>query len=168
MNHRTTVSDTVLPKSTTRVPPGVRSDTKHRQLARQVGAVSLIKDSSMAVIFKNEITLSPGALFCFGTISCIADIEGTLHRVADPPEKRPSSGIPREAEVSLWATPPLTARERMVPRRPALRSPQKKEDQSVGASPTRRTPLTTSPTKGWTRITGKKEVNIPYQGRRTH
>ena len=61
----------------------------------------MIKVSSMAVIFKNKITLSPVAMFCFGTISCIADIEGTLHRVADQPVKRPSLGIPREAEASL-------------------------------------------------------------------
>jgi hypothetical protein len=54
----------------------------------------LINVSSMTVTFKNKITLSPGAMFCFGTISCIADIEGNLHHVADPPEKRPSSGIP--------------------------------------------------------------------------
>jgi hypothetical protein len=31
----------------------------------------------------------------------------------------------------------------------------------------RRTPLSTSPTKEWTWITQKKEVNIPYRGRRT-
>jgi hypothetical protein len=130
--------------------------------------VLLIKASSMAVIFKNKITLSPGAMFCFGTISCIADVKGTLHRVADPPKKRPSSGIPREAEISLRAVPPLIAREKMVPRRPRLRDPRKKKDQSVRAPPTRRTPLSTSPTKEWTRITRKKEVNIPYRGRRTH
>jgi hypothetical protein len=29
-NHRATISNTVLPKSTTRVSSGVRSDTKHR------------------------------------------------------------------------------------------------------------------------------------------
>jgi hypothetical protein len=122
----------------------------------------------MVVIFKNKITLSLGAIFCFGTISCIADIEGTRHRVADLPEKRPSSGIPREAEASLRAAPPLTAWWKMVPRKPGFRSPQKKKDQSVGASPTQRTPLSTSPTKEWTQITRMKEVNIPYQGRRTH
>jgi hypothetical protein len=30
-NHRVTIYDTVLPESTTRVPPGVRSDIKHRK-----------------------------------------------------------------------------------------------------------------------------------------
>jgi hypothetical protein len=51
----------------------------------------------MAIDFKNKIALSLGAMFYFGTISCIADIEGTLHRVADTPEKRPTSEILREA-----------------------------------------------------------------------
>jgi hypothetical protein len=107
-------------------------------------------------------------MFCFESISCIADVEGTLHHVADPPEKRPSSRIPREAKARLWAAPPLTAREKMVPHKPELKSPRKRGDQSVRASPTRRTLLSTSPTKEWTRITRKKEVNIPYRGRRTH
>jgi hypothetical protein len=132
MNHRVTISDIVLPKSIPRVSPGVWSDTKHRQLARQVEDVSLIKVNSMAVIFKNKITLSPGAMFCFETILCIADIEGTLHRVADPPEKRPSSAISREAEASLRATPLLTARGKMVPRKPGLRSPRKGKTNQSG------------------------------------
>jgi hypothetical protein len=87
----------------------------------------LIKANTMAIIFKNKITLSLGAMFCFGTISCIADIEGNLHRIANPPEKRPFSGIPREAEASLQATPLLTARGRMVPHKPGLKSPRKME-----------------------------------------
>jgi hypothetical protein len=37
----------------------------------------------------------------------------------------------------------------------------------VGSSPTQRTPLSTSPTKEWTRITRKKEANTPSQGTRT-
>jgi hypothetical protein len=48
----------------------------------------------MAIIFKSKITFSPGAIFCFGTISNIADVEGTLHRIATPPKKKSSSGIP--------------------------------------------------------------------------
>jgi hypothetical protein len=93
MNHRATINNTVLPKSTARVSLGVRSDSKHQQLARQLGGVSLIRASSMAFTFKSKITLRPGAMFYFGTISCITDEEGTLHRVVDPPEKKPSSGI---------------------------------------------------------------------------
>jgi hypothetical protein len=66
----------------------VRSDPKHRQLARQVGGVSTIQASSMAVTFHSKITLRPGSVFCFGTISFVADEEGTLHRIADPPEEK--------------------------------------------------------------------------------
>jgi hypothetical protein len=109
-----------------------------------------------------------GAMFRFGTISCIEDVEGTLHRIADPPEKKYSSGIPREAKARLRTAPPLTARGKMVPRKPGFRSPREKEDRLVGASLTRRTPLSTSPTKEWTRITRKKEVNVLSRGRRTH
>jgi hypothetical protein len=42
----------------------------------------------MAVTFYSKITLRPGSVFCFGTISSVADEEGTLHRIADPPEKK--------------------------------------------------------------------------------
>jgi hypothetical protein len=92
----------------------------------------LIKVISMAITFKNKITLSLGAMFCFGTISCIVDDEGTLHRVADPPEKKPPSGILREAKARLRTTPPLTARGKMIPCRPGFRSPREKEDDHSG------------------------------------
>jgi hypothetical protein len=121
----------------------------------------------MAIIFKNKITFSPGAIFCFGTISCIANIEGTLHHIAAPPKKKPSSGIPREAKVKPRAMPPLTAREGVAPRKSGLKSPRRMEGQSARASPTRRTPLSTSPTKEWTRITRRREVDVPYRGRKT-
>jgi hypothetical protein len=134
MNQRATISNTVLPKSTTRVSPGVQSDTRHRQLARQVGGVSLIKASSMAITFKNKITLRPGAMFRFGTISCIADEEGTLHYIADPPKKKPSSGIPREAKARLRTATPPAARGKMITCEPRFRSPREKKDQSVGVS----------------------------------
>jgi hypothetical protein len=42
----------------------------------------------MAVTFHSKITFHPGSMFCFGTISSIADEEGTLHRIADPPKKK--------------------------------------------------------------------------------
>jgi hypothetical protein len=42
----------------------------------------------MAVTFHHKITLRPGSVFCFGTISSIADEKGTLHRIADPPKKK--------------------------------------------------------------------------------
>jgi hypothetical protein len=47
----------------------------------------------MAITFQHKITLRPGSVFCFGTISSMADEEGILHRVADPPEKKPCSKI---------------------------------------------------------------------------
>jgi hypothetical protein len=74
----------------------VRSGSKHRQLARQVGGVLLIQASSMAITSRCKITLRPGSVFCFGTISSIADEKGILHRIADPPEKKPSSEISKK------------------------------------------------------------------------
>jgi hypothetical protein len=98
----------------------------------------LIKASSMAITFKNKITLRPGAMFRFGTISCIADEEGTLQRIACLPEKNPSSRIPREAGARLRAAPPLTARRKMIPCRPRFRSPREKKDWSGGVLLTRK------------------------------
>jgi hypothetical protein len=40
------------------------------------------------------------------------------------------------------------------------------EGQSTRASSAQRTPLSTSPTKEWTRITQRREVNVPYRGRK--
>jgi hypothetical protein len=128
----------------------------------------LIKASSMGITFKKKITLRIGAMFRFGTISCIADEEGTIHRVVDPPEKRPSSGIPREARARLRIAPSLAARGKMIPRRPRFGSPQENKDRPVGVSLTRKTPLSTSSTKEWTQVTRKKEINVPGQGMRTH
>jgi hypothetical protein len=42
----------------------------------------------MAVTFQRKIILRPGSVFCFGTISSVADEEGTLHRIADPPKRK--------------------------------------------------------------------------------
>jgi hypothetical protein len=49
--------------------------------------VSSIQASSMAATLQHKIILRLGSMFCFGTISSVADEEGTLHRIADPPEK---------------------------------------------------------------------------------
>jgi hypothetical protein len=57
----------------------------------------------MAVTFHSKITLRPGSMFCFGTISSIADEEGTLHRIADPPKKK---SPPTNSENSGEAQPP--------------------------------------------------------------
>jgi hypothetical protein len=40
----------------------------------------------MAITIYSKITLRPRSVFCFGTISSIADEEGTLHCIADPPK----------------------------------------------------------------------------------
>jgi hypothetical protein len=47
----------------------------------------------MAITFRHKIILRPGSVFCFGTISSIADEEGTLHRIVDPPKIKSSSKI---------------------------------------------------------------------------
>jgi hypothetical protein len=93
----------------------------------------------MAVTFHSKITLRPGSIFCFGTISSVADEEGTLHRIADPPEKKsPPTNSEDIGEV---------LREKIAFRKSGAESPL-----------TRKTPLSTSPTKEWTQITGKKET----------
>jgi hypothetical protein len=127
----------------------------------------LINANSMAVIFKSKITFSLGAIFCFGTILYVANVEETLHRTMALPKKKPSSGIPQEARVKPRAMPPLTAQQGMAPRKSELKSPRRMEGQSTRDSPTWRTPLSTSPTKVWTRITQRREVNAPYWGRKT-
>jgi hypothetical protein len=64
------------PKAPQGVTPGAQSGPKHRQLTRQVGGVSLIQASSMAIIFQHKIALYPESVFCFETISSVADEEG--------------------------------------------------------------------------------------------
>jgi hypothetical protein len=68
----------------------------------------LISTDSMTVTFKSMITFSPGAVFYFGTISYVTDTEGTLHRIAFPPERKPPLGSPKEAMGRLQTTPTRT------------------------------------------------------------
>jgi hypothetical protein len=105
--------------------------------------VSTIQASSMAVTFNSKITLRPGSVFCFGTISSIADEEGTLHRIADPPEKK---------------SPPTNSENVGEAQPPALRKKIVSEKSGADGPLTRRTPLSTSPTKEWTQIVRKKET----------
>jgi hypothetical protein len=70
-----------------------------------------------------------------------------------------------QSKTADSATP--AARNKMIPCRPRFGSPWEKKDRSVKVSLTRKTLLSTSPTKEWTRITWKKEINIPSQGWRT-
>jgi hypothetical protein len=123
-------------------------DPKHRQLARQVGGVSSIQASSMAVTFQHKIILRLGSVFCFGAISSVADEEGTLHRIADPPEKKSSSKIFEKIGARQRKAQPPALREKITFSKPGAEGPS-----------TRRTPLSTSPTEEWTRIIRRKEAN---------
>jgi hypothetical protein len=110
--------------------------------------VSSIQASSMAVTFKHKIILRPGSVFCFGTISAIADEEGTLHRITDPPERKSSSKISERIGAKQGKAQPPAPQEKIT-------------FSKLGAegSSTRRTPLSTSPMEEWTRITRRKEAN---------
>src|SRR5690242_15263667 len=98
----------------------------------------------MAVTFLHKIVFRPGSTFCFGTISAVADEEGTLHRIADPTKRRSSSKISvKIGEKQEKAQPPML-RKKIAFGKTEVRGP-----------PTRKTPLPTSPTEEWTQI--KKE-----------
>ena len=149
MNHRATVGNTVLLQKAPRgATLGARSDPKHQQLARQVGDVSLIHTSSMAITFQRKIVLRPGSTFCFGTISSVADEEGTLHRIADPPKREPSSINSGKARVKQEKAQPPAPRTKTPSCKPGAEGPS-----------TRRIPLSTSSTETWTQITRRKEAN---------
>jgi hypothetical protein len=122
------------PKAPRRVILGARSGSKHRQLARQVGGVSLIQASSMAVTSQCKIALCPGSVFCSGTISSVADEKGILHRIADPPEKKPSSEISEKVGTGPQIAQPLA---------PQTKTASCKS--RAGNSLTRRTPLPLRP-----------------------
>jgi hypothetical protein len=110
--------------------------------------VSLIQASSMVVTFQHKIVLQPGSVFCFETISSVADEEGTLHRIVDPLERKSSSKISGKVRAKQEKAQP-----------PALRARTTFSKLGAEGPSTRRTPLSTSPTEKWTRITRKKEVN---------
>jgi hypothetical protein len=97
----------------------------------------------MAVTFYSKITLRPGSVFCFETISSVADEEGILHRIADPPEKK---------------SPPTNSKNAGEAQPRALRKKIVSGKSGAEDSLTRRTPPSTSPTKEWTQIAKKKET----------
>jgi hypothetical protein len=99
----------------------------------------------MAVTFWYKIALRPRSVFCFGTISSMADEEGILHRIADPLENKPSPTISEKARTRQQIAQPLA---------PRMKTTSCKS--KAGNSFTRRTPLSTSSTEEWTRITRKK------------
>jgi hypothetical protein len=102
----------------------------------------------MAITFQHKIALRPGFVFCFGTISSIVDEEGILHRIADPPEKKPSSKISGKAGTKQEIAQPPALREKTTSCKPGAENLF-----------TQRTTLSTSSTEGWTRITRKRESN---------
>jgi hypothetical protein len=109
--------------------------------------VSPIQASSMAVTFHSKITLRPGSVFCFGTISSIVDGEGSLHRIADPPKKKSAPTRSENIGVREEKVRPAALRKNIALSKPGAESPL-----------TRRTPLSTSPTKEWTQVVRKKEA----------
>jgi hypothetical protein len=126
------------PKAPREVTLGVRSDSKHLQLVCQVGGVSLTQASSMVVTSQCKIALRPRCVFCFGTISSLADEEGILHHIADPPEKKLSLEIPRKAGTRQRTTQPPAPQAKTTSCKPKTKNLL-----------ARRTPLPTSPTKEW-------------------
>jgi hypothetical protein len=102
----------------------------------------------MAVTFQHKIILHPRSVFCFGTISSVADEEGTLHRIADPPKRKSSSKISEKIGAKQEKAQPPALREKITFSKLGAEGPS-----------TRKTPLSTSPTEKWTRITRRKEAN---------
>jgi hypothetical protein len=102
----------------------------------------------MVVTFQHKIILRPGSVFYFGTFSSVADEEGTLHCIADPPERKSSSKISEKIGAKQGKAQPPALREKITFSKLGAEGPS-----------TRRTPLSTSPTEKWTRITRRKEAN---------
>jgi hypothetical protein len=107
----------------------------------------------MAITSQCKIALRPGSMFCFGTILSIAEEDGILHRIADPPKEKFSSKIPRKAGTRQQIARPPVPRAKTTSCKPRIEN-----------SPAQRTLLPTSPTKEWTRITRKKEASVPRKG----
>jgi hypothetical protein len=102
----------------------------------------------MAITFQHKIVLRLGSVFCFGTILSVVDEEGTLHRITDPPERKPSSTISGKAGAKQEKAQTPALRAKTTSCKPRAKGPS-----------TRRTPLSTSSTKRWTQITRRKEAN---------
>jgi hypothetical protein len=101
----------------------------------------------MAIIFQHKIALGPGSVFCFGTISSMADEEGILHHIADPPEKKPSSKISEKSGIRQQIAQPLAPRTKAISCKPGAEN-----------SFIQKPPLPTSSTEEWTWIIRKKKA----------
>jgi hypothetical protein len=76
----------------------------------------LIHDDSMAIIFNTPIAFNTGEEFRFGSLFCIADHKGILHRITDPSEKTSSPMAP----ITKESLPLLTSVLRRTLRREDL------------------------------------------------
>ena len=101
----------------------------------------------MVVTFQHKIVLRTGSMFCFGTISSVADEEGTLHHLVDPSERKPSSEISEKIGARQEKAQPPALLKKITSSKLGAEGPL-----------ARRTPLSTSPTREWTRILRKKEA----------
>jgi hypothetical protein len=133
----------------------------------------------MAIIFNTLFNFNAGEIFHFGSISCIADQEGILHRIADASGKKSSLVVPKAA-----AELPHTAPARITPTKSKAREPQQvfiphkfaptsgepravvmPVARSTEAMPLSRwTPLSTLPCRAWTWITRRREACTPRIG----
>jgi hypothetical protein len=68
----------------------------------------------MAVTFQRKIILRPGSVFCFETISSVAGEEGTLHRIADPPERKSSSKVSEKIGAKQGKAQPPALQEKIT------------------------------------------------------
>jgi hypothetical protein len=93
----------------------------------------------MVVTFQHKIILRPGSMFYFGTISSVADEEGTLHRIADPPGKFFSSKISEKIGAKQEKEQPPVLRKKIIFSKLGAEGPS-----------AWRTPLSTSLTEEWT------------------
>jgi hypothetical protein len=85
-------------------------------------------------------------------MSSVADEKGILHRIADPPEKKPSSEISEKVG---------TRQQRAQPPPPQTKTASCKS--RAENSLTRRTPLPTLSIEEWTRITRKKKKQAGWR-----
>jgi hypothetical protein len=133
----------------------------------------LIHDDSMAIVFNTLITFNAGEMFHFGSLSCIVDRKGVLHRIAGPFEEgsspttpaaktglaHPASAKTTPASFKARRPQPTSAARRIAP---ALDGPRTTTTSAARpteeALPSRRTPLPTLPTRAWTRVTRRKKM----------
>jgi hypothetical protein len=77
----------------------------------------------MTVTFQHKIILRPGSVFCFGTISSVADEEGTLHRIADPPRRKSPPTTFENIRVKQGKAQPPALRKKIAFSKPGAEGP---------------------------------------------